>query len=70
MKKSGEMTTREVAITLGVSERSVRRWAQDILSGKPVQPRGAEKVLRTARRDLAGFYYLRKNEVSRLGVID
>ncbi len=69
-KKKDEVTTVEAAKMLGVSERTTRRWAKTVLDIGSAKPRGSDKPIKNARRDLAGFYYLRRRELASLGAID
>lgn len=57
------MSTRDAADYLGVSIKTTRRWAQEILSGKDVRPRGSEQVLTKARRNVAGLYSLQRRQM-------
>lgn len=60
------MSTRAAADYLGVSIKTKHRWAQEILSGKDVRPRGSDQMLTIARRDVAGRYWLWRLETSGL----
>lgn len=60
------MSTRAAADYLGVSIKTTRRWAQEILSGKDVRPRGSEQLLTKARRSVAGCYFLVPSELKKV----
>lgn len=66
-KKADEVTTVEAAKTLGVSVRTVQRWAEQIIEDqRSVKPRGAQAELTRARRGGGGYYVLSRSEVASL----
>ena len=57
MREPGELSVTEAAQRLGIHRDTVCRWVQTTLYGGP------GRRFQNARKDIAGRYWLRENEV-------